>query len=235
MKSITELLKDAGVTIPDDKTEAFNKDFAANYKTIADYDNQKAAAKKAQDDIKAQLDGVQAKLKEFEGVDVEKLKGEITKLSGDLKTAQDNHAAEIAKRDRQAETKDFLGGYKFINQETKDHYAAKLDAALEDKANTGKNRKDILDALTAGEGGKPRANIFAEELPTTPMYPAGTGTMQMIGGVKPWLISIVTGVTFSIPTAVRVSVAVRASVPSFFAKVTDIVPSPVPEVGETVA
>lgn len=47
---------------------------------------------------KASLDDVNAKLKEFEGVDVKDLQGQITKLQGDLKAKDDEYAAKEADR-----------------------------------------------------------------------------------------------------------------------------------------
>ena len=42
MKDLKTLLADIGITIPDDKTEEFNKAFIENYKTIADYTKPRA-------------------------------------------------------------------------------------------------------------------------------------------------------------------------------------------------
>lgn len=50
------------------------------------------------DNYKTSLDDVNAKLKEFEGVDVKDLQGQITKLQGDLKAKDDEYAAKEADR-----------------------------------------------------------------------------------------------------------------------------------------
>lgn len=50
------------------------------------------------ENYKASLDDVNAKLKEFEGVDVKDLQGQITKLQGDLKAKDDEYAAKEADR-----------------------------------------------------------------------------------------------------------------------------------------
>ena len=65
-----------------------------NYRTKADYD--KVAGQR--DDYKASLDTVNGKLKEFEGVDVSDLKGQIEALQGDLKKKDDEYAAKEAER-----------------------------------------------------------------------------------------------------------------------------------------
>lgn len=67
----------------------------------ADIEAEKAKTTKAEgerDNYKGQLDTVNDQLKEFEGVDVNDLKGQITKLQGDLKAKDDEYAAKEADR-----------------------------------------------------------------------------------------------------------------------------------------
>ena len=68
----------------------FDKAWKENYRTKSEYDN----AVSQRDNYKASLDDVNAKLKEFEGVDVKDLQGQITKLQGDLKAKDDEYAAK---------------------------------------------------------------------------------------------------------------------------------------------
>lgn len=51
------------------------------------------------DNYKGQLDTAQAALKKFEGVDVDQLKGEITKLTTDLQTKETEYQSQLADRD----------------------------------------------------------------------------------------------------------------------------------------
>ena len=94
MKNIYEIMKDFGFEIPEDKKAEFDKAWKENYRTKADYDK----AIEQRDAHKTSLDEVNAKLKEFEGVDVNDLKGQITKLQGDLKAKDDEYAAKEAER-----------------------------------------------------------------------------------------------------------------------------------------
>ena len=94
MKNIYEIMKDFGFEIPEDKKAEFDKAWKENYRTKADYDK----AIEQRDSHKTSLDEVNAKLKEFEGVDVNDLKGQITKLQGDLKAKDDEYAAREAER-----------------------------------------------------------------------------------------------------------------------------------------
>lgn len=61
MKNIETMLSEIGVTIPEDKRAAFAKDFAANYKTVAEYEKLKGK----HDGLEQSLSDVQGKLKAF--------------------------------------------------------------------------------------------------------------------------------------------------------------------------
>ena len=95
MKNIEELLTEAGVKLPEDKKAAFDKAFGENYKTIADYQRQADKLKAAEDKAKTAEDG----LKAFDGVDVGKLKEQITALTKSLKDKDEEHAKALDERD----------------------------------------------------------------------------------------------------------------------------------------
>ena len=89
----TEFLKALGL-----EQETINKIMEENAK---DVDAEKEKTRKAEgerDNYKTQLDTVNTKLEEFEGVDVKDLQGQITKLQGDLKAKDDEYAAKEADR-----------------------------------------------------------------------------------------------------------------------------------------
>ncbi len=94
MKNIYEILKEFGLEVPEDKKADFDKAWKENYRTKAEYDN----ATSKRDEYITSLDTVNAKLKEFEGVDVADLKGQITKLQDDLKAKDDEYAAKETDR-----------------------------------------------------------------------------------------------------------------------------------------
>ena len=94
VKNIYEIMKEYGLEVPEDKKTDFDKAWKENYRTISDYD--KAVSQR--DNYKASLDDVNTRLKEFEGVDVKDLQGQITKLQGDLKAKDDEYAAKEADR-----------------------------------------------------------------------------------------------------------------------------------------
>lgn len=94
MKNIYEILKEYGLEVPEDKKSEFDKAWKENYRAKNDYDN----VVSQRDNYKRSLDDVNARLKEFEGVDVKDLQGQIEKLKGDLKTKDDEYAAREADR-----------------------------------------------------------------------------------------------------------------------------------------
>ena len=85
MKNIYDILKDFELEVPEDKRADFDKAWKENYRTKADYD--KVAGQR--DEYKTSLDTVTGKLKEFEGVDVADLKGQIATLQEYLKKMDD--------------------------------------------------------------------------------------------------------------------------------------------------
>lgn len=116
------------------------------------------------DTYKAQLADVTDKLKAFDGVDVDALRGEIDKLKGDMAAAEDAHKAQLAERDFQAALNEAIMGAKGKNAKA---IMALLDL---DALKASKNQKDdtaaaikalqesdayLFDAAAGGDGGKP--------------------------------------------------------------------------------
>lgn len=94
MENIHKILKEYGLEVPAEQKAAFDKAWKENYRTKSEYDN----AVTQRDNYKASLDDVNAKLKEFEGIDVKDLQGQITKLQADIRAKDDEYAAKEADR-----------------------------------------------------------------------------------------------------------------------------------------
>ena len=94
MKNIHDILKNFGLEVPEDKKADFDKAWKENYRTKAEYEK----ATSQRDEYKTSLDTVNEKLKEFDGVDVADLKGQIAALKGDIKKQADDYAAKEADR-----------------------------------------------------------------------------------------------------------------------------------------
>ena len=89
----TEFLKALGL-----EQETINKIMEENGKDVNAEKEKTRKAEGERDNYKTQLDTVNTKLEEFEGVDVKDLQGQITKLQGDLKAKEDECAAKEAER-----------------------------------------------------------------------------------------------------------------------------------------
>ena len=89
----TEFLKALGL-----EQETINKIKDENVKDVNAEKEKTRKAEGERDNYKTQLDTVNTKLEEFEGVDVKDLQGQITKLQGDLKAKEDEYAAKEAER-----------------------------------------------------------------------------------------------------------------------------------------
>lgn len=164
-----EFLKNLGIeALTDEVIEKIMSEHGKYVKSITD---KLETANSETTDWKTKYGEVEKTLKQFEGVDVENLKGEITKLRGEIQTNQKNYETERAKDKRIYETNEFLSGYKFVNDYTKKAFTESLNAALEDKANEGKNRKDIFDTLIKDKDGKELENVFVKEESKKPSNP----------------------------------------------------------------
>ena len=100
--------------------------------------------------IEGLTDEIINKIMEENGKDVEAVKAKLETANA----AVSDWEKKYGENRRSAETNEFLSGYKFVNEYTKKSFADLLNAALEDKANEGKNRKDIFETLTKDKDGK---------------------------------------------------------------------------------
>lgn len=169
MKNILKILEEFGLEIPEDKKKDFEKAVLENYKTTADYETQKGKLDAAEDKVRTTEDA----LKKFEGIDPDKLKGEIDTLNGDLKKKDEEYQQQIADRDFNDLLKDSISSAKGVNARA---IAALLDV---DTLKASKNQKDdvsaAIKALTEAENSK---MLFGEP------EPQAIGTGNIIGEVR---------------------------------------------------
>lgn len=120
--------------------EAIDKIMAENGRDIEKQKALTAAAEADRDGHKAQLDEVAAKLKAFDGVDLDALRGEIDTLKADLAKKEADFQEQLSSRDFDA----LLTG---AVAEAKGRNAKLIKAALDvDKLKTSKNQKDDISA-----------------------------------------------------------------------------------------
>lgn len=109
MKSIEQILKDAGLEVTEEQKKAVNDAVAENYEPIADYNKQVKkleAAEADRDNYKGQLDTANETLEKFKDIDPEKQAEEIQKYKQAAKEAQDMATKQILERDQ----RDYLKG-----------------------------------------------------------------------------------------------------------------------------
>lgn len=176
MKNIFEIMKEYGLELPEDKKKDFEAAVLENYKTISDYNNQKAALDAASEKLKTTeetMKGLNVKLEEYKDVDVSELRKKIEDLTEDLKKKDAEYQKQMADRDFEDLLKDSISQAKGRN--------AKAITALLDveKLKESKNQKDdvaaALKALSEQEDSK---MLFGEPDPK----PVGTG--NLIGTVS---------------------------------------------------
>lgn len=170
MENIHAILDKYGVTVAEDKKADFDKAVAENYKTIAEFGKVTAA----RDNFKSQLDNATNSLKEFEGVDVEDLKGKITSLTNDLNTQKTKYEQQLADLDFENALDLAITGKKGKSVKA---VKALLDV---DSLKASKNQRDDIDAALEALK-KDSGYLFEEENNTPPPYAGGTGRTQKKG------------------------------------------------------
>ena len=146
MKNIHEILKEFGLEVPADKKADFDKAWKENYRTKSEYDN----AVTQRDNYKTSLDDVNTRLKEFEGVDVKDLQGQITKLQGDLQAKDAEYAAKEADRQFHDSVKDAIRAAGGRNEKA---VMAMLDMdTLKESKNQSEDIKKALEEMKKSDG-----------------------------------------------------------------------------------
>lgn len=167
MKNIYEILKALGIEVPEDKKTEFDKEVAANYRTITDYEKQGDKLKLAEEKVKATADALQ----KFDGVDVDALKQQ----AAELQTALDAKDAEYQQKISEMEFDGLLSAA-ITGAKGKNAKAVRglLDLdTLKASKNQSEDIKAALAALKESDG------YLFDDAPTPPPYAAGTGSAKI--------------------------------------------------------
>ena len=188
MQNYEQILTEFGIEIPEDKKADLKKKFDENYRTTAVYD--KAIAKR--DEYKTSLDDVKKQLEEFNDVDVNDLKTQISTLTtqlADEKKARDDDTRKAALEktvDEFFSSVDEKGekAYDFLNDITANHYRDELTKALDSDSTKGKSIADIFKGMITDADGKQKAGIFVDKQQAAAQQNAAkfTGPSQQKGG-----------------------------------------------------
>jgi len=120
------------------------------------------------DTYKTQLDDVEKKLKAFDGVDVEKLRGEVTTLTNNLNTTKSTYDTQIADMQFSAALEGKISALKPRN--------VKAVMAMLDVDNLKKSKNQDTDIAAALEAVKKDNGYLFEEAKTSPKVVTGNQT-----------------------------------------------------------
>lgn len=142
MKNITDILKELGIEVPEDKTSDLNKAVSENYKTIAEFDKKVKKLEDERDGFQRRAEEAEGTLKDFDGKDFD----EITRDRDEWKNKYDNFVREQAEAKEKAELDDAI---MTAIKEAKGKNVKAIIAQLDMEAiKTSKNRdKDIANAI----------------------------------------------------------------------------------------
>ena len=167
---LTEKLQTAG---KDGKAAKLADLSQGQYVAISKYQ----AVETERDEARNQLADVGEKLKAFDGVDVDGLKGQITALQTDMDTKDKAWQQKLADRDFSDLLSAEITTAKGINSKA---IVALLDV---DTLKASKNQKEDISAAVKALS-ESDAYLFKADTPPPPNYAAGTGSMKMLGGKK---------------------------------------------------
>lgn len=160
---IFEMLKNAGVEIPEDKKDTFNTEFRKAYKSEAEVAKKVSAAEADRDSWKTRAESAEETLKGFEGKDFDGItkdrdawKEKFEKLEAEQKEAE-------AKAERAEMVADFLKDTVFVNDITKQAITSQLEDALSQDTAKGKSVEDLFNSIVKDKDGNLLPNIIVEE------------------------------------------------------------------------
>lgn len=164
MQNISEILKELGIEVPEDKQAELTKKVSENYKTIAEHEKKLGKAEQERDSYKEQLDTAKNTLKGFEGVDLNTINQQLADYKKKAEDAEKDFANKIAARDFEDALKAEMETYKFSSGAAKKSVMAQVrEQGL--KLSGGKilGLSDLMEQIK-----KEDASAFVEENDTNP-------------------------------------------------------------------
>lgn len=167
MENIHTILEKYGITVDEERKADFEKEFAENYKTVAEHSKVVSARDGYKTQLEAAQNALQNALKDLKDVDVGELKGKISTLTNELNTQKTNYEQQLA----DLEFGNILDG---AIAGMKGREAKAVKAMLDiDALKASKNQ--AADIKTALEELKEKSGYLFEDEETPPPYAAGTG------------------------------------------------------------
>ncbi|MCH5261599.1 MAG: phage scaffolding protein [Lachnospiraceae bacterium] len=126
---IFEMLKEAGVEIPADKKDAFNKEFRKTYKSEGEIKKATEKIEQERDDWMQKAETAEETLKKFEGIDPAEIQKELETYKQKAADAERDYAEKIAQRDFDDALKSEMENYKFTSEAAKKAIMAEIREA----------------------------------------------------------------------------------------------------------
>ncbi|MBQ0165380.1 MAG: phage scaffolding protein [Bacteroidales bacterium] len=165
MKNIYDIMTECGITLPEEMDKAaFEKTLYANYKSVEEFKKKDDAITSLTD----QLNTAKTGLKAFEGVNVEELRGQVTKLTSDLEAKDTEWRNKMAAREF-----DYAVDGAILSAKGKNAKAIKALLDMDTLRTSTDMTKDVSAAIETVK--KENSYLFEEEeIPGA--YAGGTGT-----------------------------------------------------------
>lgn len=179
MQNIIEIVKAVlGLELTPEQETELNKQTAANYKTIAEFNKKLTAIETERDGYKGRAETAEQALQGFEGVDLETMKSQLAEAQAQAAQAKADFERQIKERDFNDALRTALDGYKFSSEAAK----AAIESELRGKGLSLVDGKivglsDVMDLIKQRD-----ASAFAAEGPEDP--PRFTGKMTGGGSGK---------------------------------------------------
>lgn len=129
MQNIESIVKEFGIEIPDDKKDAFLSKVSENYVTKAEHDKKLARSTADAADWKQKAEDAGAALKKFEGMDPDKIKGEIADWKKKAEDAETEYKRKIEERDFNDALTSELDKIQFTSNAAKESIKASVKSA----------------------------------------------------------------------------------------------------------
>lgn len=155
---IFEMLKEAGVEIPADKKDAFNKEFRKTYKSEGEISKVTEKLEADRDNWKQKAETAEETLKKFDGVDLETMQTELATWKQKAETAQAEYEQKIAERDFEDILKSAISEAKGRNEK-----AIRANLDIESLMKSKNQREDVKKALDDLKGAEDTAFMFVDE------------------------------------------------------------------------
>lgn len=184
MQNIHEILKKFGVEVPADSKADFDKEVAANYKTVAEHEKKLGKVEGERDNYAEQLKTAQETLKGFEGVDLATIQSELETWKSKAENAEKDYAAKLEARDFEDALKSAMEEYKFSSTAAKNAVTEEVrKAGLKIKDGKILGLNDLMETIKAAD-----ASAFVterEENRARFTEPKPNGSASSAGGVSP--------------------------------------------------